>query len=117
MAYEISLAVQLNFNKGGASVAASKNGIFDVTGDRYNAKVLNIGNVAELIALDDMTTVGFVLIKNLDATNFITVGDDGTNFPVKILPEEFALFRLNANTLYMIADTAACEVEVTMVEE
>jgi len=117
MADEIGIAAQLNFNKYGVSVMRSLNGIFNVTGTRYSAKVLDIGTVAELVAMDDMTTVGFVLIKNIDATNFISVGDDGVNFPIKILPEEFCMFRLSGNTLYLMADTAACNAEVTMVEE
>ena len=92
-------------------------GVVDVTGTKFASKVVEIDTTDESIAKDDLTTVGFVLIKNLDDTNFISAGDDGTNYPIKILAEEFALFRLNGNTLHLIADTAACEVEVHMIEE
>lgn len=117
MADELSIAAQLNFSDYGASISTSKNGTFDVTGTRFVMKVLTIGTVAELINKDDMTTVGYCLIKNLDTTNYISVGDDGVNFGIKVLPEEFCLFRLWSNTLYIVADTADCEVEVTMTEE
>lgn len=116
MANELSIAAQLNFNKNGAVIAAARSGTFDVTGDHYESKVLEIGTVDESINKGDMSDVGFVLLKNLDTTNFVSAGDDGTNYPIKILPEEFAMFRLDGNTLHLIADTAACDVEIVMIE-
>jgi len=117
---ELALSVALNYRDDYVPLSGfSQNvsGVVDVTGTRFASKVIEIGTTDESVAKDDLTTVGFVLIKNLDDTNFISAGDDGTNYPIKILAEEFSLFRLNGNTLHLIADTAACEVEVHMIEE
>lgn len=117
MANELSVSAQLAFSKNSASLQLGKSGTLDVTGDHFESKVLAIGTTDESIAKGDMSTVGFVMIRNLDDTNFVLAGDDGTNYPVKILAGEFCLFRLNGSTLHLKADTASCDVEVSMVEE
>jgi hypothetical protein len=117
MADELRVTTQISFSKAGASVAKTVRTDVDVTGDLYESKVLNIGTSNEAVGKGDMSTVGFTLLKNLDSTNFILAGDDGTNYPVKVLAGESALFRLNGATLNLKADTAACDVEITMIED
>lgn len=117
MANELTITTQLTFSKGGASLSKVERITMDVTGTLYETKVLNIGTSNEAIAKGDMTTVGYVLLKNLDGTNFVLAGDDGTNYPVKLLAGDACLFRLNGTTLNLKADTAACDVEITMLED
>lgn len=64
------------------------------------------------------TTPGLVLIINRNATNYVRVGVDGTNWVVKLFPYDsaapdmsYALFPLAGTTLYAIANTAACDVD------
>lgn len=69
----------------------------------------------EALVLGDVTAPGWVMLKNLDATNYITVktGTGGTVF-AKLLAGEFCLLRLGsgAQVPYVQSDTAACQLDV-----
>ena len=81
-----------------------------------------IGTAAhEAIDLGDVGTVGLVMFRNLDATNFVEIGiDDGGAFvPIhKLLKGESAgPFRLAAGVvLYAKADTAAVKIDRVILE-
>ena len=82
-----------------------------------------IGTAAhEAIDLGDVGTVGLVMFRNLDATNFVQIGiDDGGAFvPIhELLPGESAgPFRLASGVaLYAQADTAAVKIDRVILEE
>ncbi len=80
-----------------------------------SAFVQTIGLTSEAIDIPaDITTPSYVFIKNLDTTNFITVGTD-TAKPVKLKAGEISLFRLNPGTTFHAqADTAAVDVYVSV---
>ena len=71
-----------------------------------------LGTSEETIAFGELATKGWVVIQNLDATNFITWGGSTGVYCGKLLPGEACAFRMNNTSLYMIADTAACKVLV-----
>lgn len=83
-------------------------------------QVLSIGTSAETITFTDITTLGWLYLKNLDATNFVTYGPDSSgqvDFG-KIKSGEYALLRLKPGvTVKATADTAACKVLVAMWED
>lgn len=64
----------------------------------------------------DITTNGMLVITNNDATNFIQWGTTTTDYAGRVEPLGVAgPFQLNAGkTLYLKADTAACEVDIIM---
>lgn len=76
----------------------------------------DIGTSSEAITLGDITgNPEFILIKNLDATNFVSVGFNnpavaGTE-TIKIKAGGFALLPTPSGTLYAIADTATVKVQ------
>lgn len=61
-------------------------------------------------------TPGLIFVQNLDTTNYLRVGVDGTNWVVKLYPYSYttpglswAVFPLAGTTLYGIANSAACQ--------
>lgn len=90
-------------------------------------------NLSALTAKTPSMTGGFCRIRNLDQTNYIKVGlydtSDGEFRPfLELLPGEFYIFRLSrklgkeyagtgtgagATSLRIVADTAACRVDVS----
>jgi hypothetical protein len=74
--------------------------------------------VKEALVLGDVATPGYVLMHNLDATNFITVLPDNTGAAVvKLKPGEYALFRLAAAAPFVQADTAGCNLEYFLIPD
>jgi len=84
-------------------------------------QVQNIGTTYEAITLGDVSTEGFCLFRNLDSTNFVQWGvDAGASLtPIGKMEagETAGPFRIDAAaTLYAEADTAACDLEVMILE-
>jgi hypothetical protein len=71
-----------------------------------------LGTSEETIAFGELSTKGWCVIQNLDATNFIRFGFSTGVYGGKLLAGEACAFRLNTTSLFMIADTAACKVLV-----
>lgn len=115
MANEITIAATISSVNGELTVARTGPTQLQVdqAKSEYHVVFQNIGTVAETIDTSAVTTEGYCLMKNLDATNFITYGPDSTgqvDFG-KLKAGEVALFRIkDAITLKATADTAACDV-------
>ena len=115
MADEISMTLSLQFKKGGAVLQRSESIRIDVAGDAFAHEIQSIpvANTAlvEAAAIGDP---GIVFVKNLDATNFVTVGLTGS-YTAKLLPGEWAIFRA-AGAIFALADTDTCLVEYFIIE-
>lgn len=112
MSAELLLQLSAKFVKGGANFSAElASTYFDVAGDAPNKEVQTIGITDEVLNLGDISTIGFVFVKNLDATNAITIGSDGTLYPIKLKPGEANLFRWNAAAIHAKALVAPCKLE------
>ena len=118
MADELKLNFNLRFTKGGASVRVSDNVSVDVTGDAYTAGVQEIGFAAEeeIAQGADLGTPGYVVIRNLDALNYIMVGATTLVYCVRVNAGEFAIFRNNGSTLYAKAVGGNCLIEYFIFE-
>jgi len=120
MASEISAAVSLNASKGGATVTASGTKTADMAGDQMITNVQAVGTSSEALVLGDVTTLGYLLIKNLDATNYVEVASDtafgASDIISKLLAGDIMLVKSPVATLYVKANTAACNISVTAVE-
>ncbi len=123
MANEIKLTTKITFDKG--SVAGVKRDetdkSFDVSGSKYSQTVQNVNTSEEAIALGDIVVanLGYCHIKNLDATNFISIRP-GTGLAdmLKLKPSESCLFRWEPGiTPFWIADTGTCDVEILIIED
>lgn len=116
-----SLQVSIGTAGGAISSVASPAAITQV-GTNSIGNVQNIGTTTEQIIYGDVTTIGYLMIQNLDATNFVSIGlatpvttGPGNAF-AKLLPGEFLIIPTRQTTVYALADTAACDVMVTAVE-
>lgn len=69
-------------------------------------------------AFTELTTEGWLMMQNMDATNYVEWGFSTGVYGGRLKAGEFALFRCNpALTLYMKANTAACKVVVYCLED
>lgn len=122
MANEITRTASLQFAKGNvAAVAfseASKNS--NVSGTRYHRTVQQIGTSEEALGLGELASLGYCMIKNLDATNYVEIktATSGTAF-LKLKPGECALFRFGSGVTapFAQANTAAVSIEIMIVED
>jgi hypothetical protein len=87
---------------------------------RYSSGILAIGVGEEEIAFDaaklgDLATCGMIILKNLDATNFVEVNGESVAAvnTIKLPPGGWCAFHMTSsdNSLFMSADTAACDVQ------
>lgn len=123
MANEITLTAKLLFTKGsvtGVSRITTDKGI-DVTGTRYSQIVQAVDTTEEAMAIGDVpaASIGYCWMKNLDATNFMEVRPGtGTADLLKLKAGESCVFRITSSmTPWLIADTAACDVEILLIED
>lgn len=77
----------------------------------------NIGTSEEDVTFSSVTTHGWLLMINLDATNYVEWGDKDTTMKAigRLEPTEFAFFRMApGGVMRMQANTAACDVLFVM---
>lgn len=124
MADEITLTWRLKVDKASAGIAydEEKSLTIDMAGTHQYENVQDIGFAShEAIAFpSDMANKGIVVVENLDATNYITLGLDVTGsfvYPIKLLPGEAYVFRSQEGaSWYAQANTAACKLRVRVFE-
>lgn len=122
MANEISATAKLTVTKDGVTITGDTTKQITLTGTGKWANVQNIGAATEQISFPaDLTTegIGYLWLKNLDATNFVQIGLNTplTQILIKLKPGEIALFRPYSGnpTIYALADTAAVDLEIVAV--
>lgn len=119
MANELTITASLAFAKGSVSVSLAKSAAqFTVSGTKYYQGVQTVGTSEEALELGDISTGGYCLLINRDATNYVSVrsGTGAANL-IKVKAGEPALFRVEAAAPYVIANTASCEVEVLLIAD
>ena len=117
MANELSLMISLFFNKL-AKTQRQEAIRVSVTGDSFTHEVQAIGTSEEEVAQGaDLGTPGYVLLKNLDTTNYIEVGSTTGVYDIKLKAGEIALYRHNSATIYAKANTAECLLEYIIIED
>ena len=90
--------------------------LVDQTLKRHNDLFQNIGTSEESPTFTDITTNGYLLMQNLDPTNYVEWGVTTAVYAGKMLAGETAgPFRLSAGaTLFLKANTAACDVRIIL---
>lgn len=74
---------------------------------------VTVGTSEESVAFGELSTQGYLVIHNLDTTNYIRWGFSTGVYGGRLKAGEYAILRLNpGSTLYLIANTAACKVHV-----
>ena len=86
-----------------------------MTGTNVYSGTQDIGTTEETVTIGEISTLGYILILNLDSTNFVEVGLTGS-YTIKMPAGGFAVFPANG-TIYAKADTAICKIQVWAFEE
>ena len=119
MANEISLSAQLSSNKAGMNVAGSGSVSADQAGDTVLASVQTIGTTTEAVNIGDITDLGYLFVKNMDATNTIRIGLTSPvaagDAMITLLPGQFAMFPTRIEVIYAIALVAPCNMQVVAI--
>lgn len=119
MANEATFSGSLSFSKGGVTSSISRPGQqLTVSGTKISDVVQNVGTSEEAINKGDIGTPGLCMIENLDATNYVSVrAATGAADLIKIPAGKTAgPFMLAASAPYIIANTAACDVRIIIIE-
>ncbi len=120
MASEITLSAMLDYvDSEDASLGLLvRDLVVSVATKKYVLLKQNIGTSEEALKLGEITSLGWALFINRDATNYVElrVSTGSTKF-CKLLAGECALFRFGSGVTapYAIADTAACQLEYLLV--
>lgn len=80
-------------------------------------RVVIVGTAEESLTFTDITTPGICYLMNLDTTNYVQWGISTGVYPGRLKAADIpAIFRLDnsATTLYLKANTASCNVLVTV---
>ena len=120
MANELTLTISESFTKGNLKLSRTPGQIqVTVTGNYFVNQVQLIGTSAEDLYKGDITTPGYILAQNIGPTNYIEIGHDETGTfvaDVKLLVNEWALFRCAQAAPQARANTANCSLEYSMIE-
>lgn len=120
MANEITLSASLAYEDSeSADIALSKLALSVTVSTKKFAHVkMNVGTTEEALDLGEITSLGYCLMINRDSTNFVELraATAGTRI-IKLKAGEAALFRFGSGVTapYIIADTAACQIEYLLI--
>lgn len=120
MADEITIRASLRVVNGLSSFVQDYGQLtFDqATAGGGNPGKVSIGTTEETVSLGDITTPGWVIMRNIDPTNYVQWGFSTGVYGGRLEPGEPALFRLDPGaTLYMKANVAACSVVIQVLED
>jgi hypothetical protein len=115
MANEIKVTAGISVNNGNSVFSqAAKSKSFDqaaIGGPTPGA--MSVGTTEESTTFPELTTEGWLYLQNNDATNYVQWGFSTGVYGGRLKAGESALFRMEpALTLYLKANTAACNVLV-----
>lgn len=118
MANEIQVSLTLTVSKNGATATATFNLTETMAGDQFISNVQIVGTSNEALVVGDVTTVGWVVCKNLDATNYVEIFLDNSNAQLvaKLLPGQATIFKPGTTTLFARANTSSVNTQVFLVE-
>lgn len=121
MADEIKITIKGRVENGNYKTEWSFGQVnIDQAAQGASSGIQSIGTSAENITVGDVSTAGYLFLRNLDSTNFVEFGKDNTGFVNvgKLKPGEMCCFRVAASTTVQLkADTAACDVMYLLLED
>ena len=109
MANEVIISGTLAFASAGVSVTLSNSSTPSPAEVESLEINMNVGTGDESVTLGDLSAPGYIMVKNLDATNYVQMGPDGSSYPIKIPAGEAAGPMLwNAAAVHLKANSSAC---------
>lgn len=110
MANELTLNLRINYSKGGAKFERDT-GTSQIT-IAGTAVASGIRSASTSWTSQSIVAApGYVYVKNLDSTNYLELGPDGTASMVKLKAGQWGIFPIAGTTLYTRANTAAVDFE------
>lgn len=119
MADEISITIGARLENGLLKVREPNTTTqFDQTTDRGGSFTVDVGTSEETIDFGDIAP-GYVLLRNLDATNFVDFGNATGDLDYTLEANGgVGLVKMKTSTtMYIQANTATCKVQVTAFNE
>lgn len=119
MANELQVAGSISFTPTtGATLAEDfARAYLTVSGVSGIGNIISVGTGDESLALGDISTIGWVYARNLDATNYILLSADGTLYNIKMKAGEFFLGRWNGAAIHAKANTGACNMKYLIIPD
>jgi hypothetical protein len=117
MASEISFSAQLNYSKSGASLSSQCSTVATVAGVRYADVMQAITTAGVTVTFGTVGTVGVFMLQNIDPTNYVDVGFDGTTYPIRLAAVSgtqggFIIAQNNGSTIYARSSVTGCNLLV-----
>ena len=106
----LGLNVNMNFSSDEDSFNKQISEQLAISGTAISSGRITIGTTEETLPLGDVSSVGVVVIKNLDDTNFLEHSTTTGQRNHKITPGMFAIVQAKNNNVYVKADTAPVEI-------
>ena len=110
-----SLSISATINDTTTALAKSASITVTTTGNNLDLRRASVTTSEYTYTFTtDIGDAGYCWVRNTDATNFVQLGFATGDYKMKLLPGQVALFPLLAAqaALYLLADTATCEVEL-----
>jgi len=122
MSQEITSSLSLSIANGNLSFSRSISNKIDMAGTHFGEVAQTIGTTEEALAINtDIATLGIALFRNLDATNYVTIGIvvSATYYPfARLKPGEAYPLRLEPGVAYYAkAHTASVVLEHAVAED
>jgi len=120
MANELRVQFSLEYNKSNTKLSKNISNYVTVSGTRPLLHRQSIGTSEESLAAGDVSTPGFLFIRNLDSSNYVeysrSSGTPTGSYVNKLKAGEFAFHRVSGtDALYAKANTAAVDVEYILI--
>ena len=116
MANEIQINATLRYSKTGASASLSTSFFADQVGDKYESGIQTIGTAEESLQKGDIGTIGWLAIRNLDATNFLELGSTTAQYSTIIPAGKGCVTTWGHTGTFVKANTAAVNAEYLLIE-
>jgi len=117
----ISLTISLQTSLAGETPASISPGNQSITKNnkgKYSSTLSVTTSEKTVSTFGELTTEGVTVVRNLDGTNFVKIGFSTGAYGIKLKPGETYVFRLLPGvSMYLIADTATCLVDLDVLED
>ena len=119
MANEGRITVNASFTKSGTTESKNLTDTFDVASAIFNKARQTIGTSDETLALGDVSSLGFIVAHNCDATNYIELGYTSGTYAIKLKAGEICGFRAGSgmSAIHAKANTGSCDLEYFLISD
>lgn len=110
-----SMIIAATLNDTTNSINKSKQVSVTTTGENVDHRIVPVTTSEYEFTIDaGIGSPGYCFVRNCDSTNFVNLGFATETYSMKLLAGDVAVFPLVAtqDVLYLIADTATCNVEI-----